>query len=140
MKNYSRQREVIFQVLKGMHTHPTAASVYEKAKEILPCISLGTVYRNLALLRDRGQIVSLSVGDGFERFDGDTTPHLHLHCQCCKGLCDLTLTHDPVARLARDTGFAPKSGVYILYGICADCRASQNETQNQEQHNGGNVS
>ena len=71
MKNFSRQREEIIRVLRSTDTHPTAAWVYSKVKEAIPNISLGTVYRNLAALSVSGEILSLSVGDGFEHFDGN---------------------------------------------------------------------
>ena len=71
MKNFSRQREEIIRVIRSTDTHPTAAWVYSKVKEAIPTISLGTVYRNLAALSVSGEILSLSVGDGFEHFDGN---------------------------------------------------------------------
>ncbi|MFQ8953095.1 MAG: transcriptional repressor [Oscillospiraceae bacterium] len=70
MKNFSRQREEIIRVLRSTDTS-TAAWVYSKVKEAIPNISLGTVYRNLAALSVSGEILSLSVGDGFEHFDGN---------------------------------------------------------------------
>lgn len=121
MKNYSRQREAILQVLKEMKTHPTASAVYEKVRELLPNISLGTVYRNLSALRDSGQILSLSVGDGFEHFDGDSSPHIHLHCQHCKKILDLVMDGDPAADRAAKAGFVTQTSIYIVYGSCKDC-------------------
>ncbi len=130
MKNYSKQREAILQVLKGMKTHPTASAVYEKVREVLPNISLGTVYRNLSALRESGQILALSVGDGFEHFDGDTAPHIHLHCQHCKKILDLLMEGDPAAERAAKAGFASQTSIYIVYGSCKDCLTKEktNET------------
>ena len=61
MKNYSKQREAIITVLRDMKTHPTAAAVYEKVREIIPNISLGTVYRNLAALRGDERKIKLRI-------------------------------------------------------------------------------
>ena len=55
MKNFSRQREEIIKVLRSIDTHPTAAWVYSRVKEVIPNISLGTVYRNLAALSETGE-------------------------------------------------------------------------------------
>ena len=57
---YSRQRESIKEFLTGRTDHPTADFVYENMKQIYPNISLGTVYRNLSLLADLGEIQKLS--------------------------------------------------------------------------------
>ena len=57
---YSRQRESIKEFLRTRTDHPTADAVYENMKLIYPNISLGTVYRNLSLLADLGEIKKLS--------------------------------------------------------------------------------
>ena len=121
MKNYSRQREAILEVLRATDTHPTATAVYEKVREILPNISLGTVYRNLAALKENGDILGISVGDGYEHFDGDAAPHIHLHCRKCGGIQDLEMQGDPAAEWAKQMGFVPETSVYIVYGACGSC-------------------
>ena len=57
---YSRQRESIKEFLMTRKDHPTADVVYENMKKIYPNISLGTVYRNLSLLSEIGEIQKLS--------------------------------------------------------------------------------
>ena len=42
--------------LLSRYDHPTADTVYLHVKEEFPNISLGTVYRNLALLTDLGEL------------------------------------------------------------------------------------
>ena len=125
MKNYSKQREAIITVLRDMKTHPTANAVYEKVREIIPNISLGTVYRNLAALRESGDILAISIGDGFDHFDGDKKPHIHLHCRECKEIIDLYMTEDPAGDFASSQGFVPDTSVYIVSGICKDCISKQ---------------
>ena len=118
MRNFSRQREEIIRVLRSTDTHPTAAWVYSKVKEAIPNISLGTVYRNLAALSVSGEILSLSVGDGFEHFDGNAAPHAHLHCRSCGKIFDAPVHGDPLADIARANGFEPETSIYIEYGGC----------------------
>ncbi len=129
MKNYSRQREAILKVLRESKSHPTADEVYRQVREIIPNISLGTVYRNLALLRSEGDIISVSVGDGFEHFDGDNSPHIHLHCSECGKIIDLGLENDVISELAAKSGFTPHGCVYVVYGRCADCATETCESQ-----------
>ena len=122
MKKFSRQREEIIRVLRSTDTHPTAAWVYSKVKEAIPNISIGTVYRNLAALSVSGEILSLSVGDGFEHFDGNAAPHAHLHCRSCGKIFDAPVHGDPLADIARANGFEPETSVYIEYGVCEKCK------------------
>ncbi len=121
MKNYSKQREEIARVLKADRTHPSAIKIYEEVRKTLPNISLGTVYRNLADLEENGKILSLSVGDGTDRFDGFTEPHIHLICRKCFSVTDVPIESDFGKLLATENGFSPDSCVYTVYGICKNC-------------------
>ena len=60
----SKQRDAIIKFLMTRKDHPTADMVYMNIKEKFPKISLGTVYRNLALLSERGEILKLSYEGG----------------------------------------------------------------------------
>ena len=124
MRNYSKQREAILTVLRKTDTHPTANWIYEQVREIIPNISLGTVYRNLSQLCRNGDIISLNVGDGFEHFDYDTTPHAHLHCKECGCIHDARLECDPLAELSKKMGFMPDTTIYVAYGICQNCKTT----------------
>lgn len=77
---YSRQRESIKEFLMTRKDHPTADVVYENMKKIYPNISLGTVYRNLSLLSEIGEIQKLSNFGGADHFDGCVEPHCHFMC------------------------------------------------------------
>ena len=77
---YSRQREAIKEFLMTRKDHPTADVVYMNVRQEFPNISLGTVYRNLTLLSDIGEIVRLRVGEGVDHFDANTNPHYHFVC------------------------------------------------------------
>ena len=77
---YSRQRESIKDFLTTRTDHPTAEHPDENMKLIYPNISLGTVYRNLSLLSDLGEIKKLASFGGADRFDGRVEPHCHFIC------------------------------------------------------------
>ena len=85
MLKYSRQREAIKTFLATRYDHPTAETVYLGIKDEFPNISLGTVYRNLALLAELGEIQKISTGTGPDRFDGRPHPHYHLAGQGFEG-------------------------------------------------------
>ena len=88
---YSRQREVIKDFLCTRKDHPTADVVYMNVRQKYPNISLGTVYRNLTLLSEIGEIRRLRVGDGVDHFDADTSLHHHFICSHCGRIIDLKM-------------------------------------------------
>ena len=90
---YSRQRESIKEFLMTRTDHPTADTVYHQLRKIYPNISLGTIYRNLALLADIGEIQKICTGDGADRFDGQIRPHYHVICTRCHQVMDLDLEY-----------------------------------------------
>ena len=126
MKNYSRQREAILNVLRSTDTHPTAAEVYERVRKVIPNISLGTVYRNLDALSKDGEILSISVGDGNNHFDGDNSCHLHLHCVNCGKISDVRMNGEAIYSKAKENGFSPNTAVCVIYGSCFDCTGNEN--------------
>lgn len=103
--------------------HPTADTVYMNVRRQNPNISLGTVYRNLTLLADIGEINRLRVGDGVDHFDADTSPHYHFVCSECGGVTDLRM--DSIEKITEIAG-AGFDGhiaghVTYFYGTCGNC-------------------
>ena len=124
---YSRQRQVIKDFLMTRKDHPTADVVYTNVRHEYPNISLGTVYRNLSLLADLGEIKRLRVGDGVDHFDADISDHYHFVCTECGSVIDLKT--DGLERI-KETVRAVNAGfdgeiighVTYFYGVCGDCR------------------
>ncbi|MBI9101094.1 MAG: transcriptional repressor [Spirochaetales bacterium] len=85
----TKQRTVILEQLMTHKDHPGADIIYEEVRQILPRISLGTVYRNLELLSEAGTILKLEQGGGQKRFDPNTHPHGHFRCLTCGKIEDL---------------------------------------------------
>ena len=121
MKNFSRQREAILKVLRSTDTHPNANWIYNEVRKELPNISLGTVYRNLSELSKNGDILNINLGDGFEHFDGDIKPHLHLCCTGCNSVTDLPVENDFLTEKIAQADFTPQKSIYLIYGICKNC-------------------
>lgn len=120
---YSRQRESIKACLMGRKDHPTADALYTSIREQFPNISLGTVYRNLNLLVELGEIRKLSCGDGTDHFDYDTSPHYHYVCKKCGKILDLDMeTNLNLEAAARNCqkGTVEEHTVFF-YGTCCDC-------------------
>lgn len=123
MIKYSRQRSAIRDFLCGRKDHPTAETVYAAVKEDFPNISLGTVYRNLSLLAELGEIQKISTEGGPDRFDFNEKPHCHFYCRTCDSMIDIDLpVHDELNSKAAEVfpGVIEKSSV-LFTGLCPDC-------------------
>ncbi len=123
MYKKSRQREAIQKCLMDRRDHPTAEMVYLCIKNEFPNISLGTVYRNLSLLSELGEIRKITMSDGPDRFDGNTMPHYHFQCRNCGCFMDLDMPlQDNLNSLAAAdfTGCIEEHTIQFT-GICPDC-------------------
>lgn len=120
---YSRQRESIKNCLMNRTDHPTADALYLSIREEYPNISLGTVYRNLKLLSELGEIARFSCGDGSEHFDYKTEPHYHFVCKDCGAIMDLPcrLVRETSELLTEDVPGKVDSHTIFFYGRCAAC-------------------
>lgn len=132
---YSRQRQLIKDFLMTRKDHPTADVVYMNVRQQFPSISLGTVYRNLTLLADMGEINRLRVGDGVDHFDADTSKHYHFVCSKCGQVVDLKMdTLDHVMDIAgMDFDGEIHGHITYFYGICGDCHEKENVNLKTEQ-------
>ena len=135
---YSRKREAILAALRGTRTHPTAEWIYQTLKPEHQDLSLGTVYRNLALFQRQGLVRSVGVVDGHERFDAFTAPHSHFVCSCCRSVIDLPelLPDQKLNRaVSAQYGFAVNHHDLTFYGVCSACMQKE-----KNQKTGGNES
>jgi Fe2+ or Zn2+ uptake regulation protein len=125
MARKSKQKEAIFKVLKGATSHPTAEWVYERVRREIPNISLGTVYRDLKLLKQDGEILELGLAGTQSRFDGKVENHYHFRCLKCNRIFDVD---GPVnkkidERLAQKMGFTVFEHRLEFHGLCKDCQS-----------------
>lgn len=120
---HSRQRDSIKAFLQTRRDHPTADTVYSCIREQFPNISLGTVYRNLNLLVELGEIRKLAFGDGRDHFDWDTSPHYHFICRHCGAVMDLPMAPFAEAEAYIGPCNAGEITGHTVYfdGICHDC-------------------
>lgn len=123
MLKHSKQREAIKTYLFMHRTHPTAETIYTDLKNEFPNISLGTVYRNLSLLADIGEIQKLHIDNGADRFDGNLSPHYHAICKTCGKVNDIMLENTDFINQLADfhyNGTIEEHQIYF-YGQCSEC-------------------
>jgi Fur family transcriptional regulator, peroxide stress response regulator len=120
----TKQKEAIIKVLQQTKLHPDADWIFQQVKQEIPNISLGTVYRNLRLLKEAGIIQELLSQDEISHFDGNTGVHYHFRCDSCGRIYDIEETVDKAIerRVAQKTGFKVLRHHLELSGLCLDCQ------------------
>ena len=119
----TRQRKVILEELRNVTTHPSADEIYEMVRRRLPRISLGTVYRNLEILSETGEIQKLELGCTLKRFDGIAENHYHIRCIRCDRVVDAPVDfHTEIGHeLKAATDFKIIGHKLEFIGVCPDC-------------------
>jgi len=125
----SKQRDVILRILRSTNSHPTADWIYEQARREMPKISLGTVYRNLNVLREEGKIRELCFNRGVSRWDGDIRDHYHVRCIECGRVEDVPHISSRVSteEIEKLTGYEIYSHRLEFLGICPQCQKKDKE-------------
>lgn len=120
----SRQRERLLALLRSTDVHPTASWLYDRLKAEFPSLSLGTVYRNLAILIEQGLVRKIDAGSTFDRFEAKTTPHYHLICNKCGKIIDFEECFFPEINdtIGTSADFDIESHRIDFFGTCPDCR------------------
>ena len=122
----SKKRDAMLTLLRSTHCHPGADWVYQEMKAQYPGVSLGTVYRNLNHLCERGLIRRVGAVNGQERYDAQVRPHSHFICNRCGCVLDLPRLSPGegcVEQLGVQYGFAAESCEVIVRGLCEDCKS-----------------
>lgn len=118
------QRVLIYQALIGDTSHPTAEQLHERLKDLLPHLSLTTVYAALNDLAEAGDLRRFEAGDGQVHFDPDTSPHAELVCVRCRCIADAPAPTGQEPLPTEIGGFRVLGRTTLLHGLCPDC-ASQ---------------
>ena len=119
----TNQRRIILEELRKVDTHPTVDELYTIVKARMPHISLGTVYRNLDLLADMGEVLKIDSAGSMRRFDGRVEPHRHVRCHVCGKVADVFTdgTDEPGIATLRVPGFRITTVRVEYDGICEGC-------------------
>ncbi len=120
-RKHSKKRDAILRCVRSTATHPTADWVYAQLKPQIPDLSLGTVYRNLAMFKQEGLINSVGVVDGMERFDWNCTPHVHFICSHCHAVIDVENIDLPEHLIGQVRCGSVRGCALTFVGICKNC-------------------
>ena len=120
---------MILEQLQTHVDHPGADTIYSEVRQVLPRISLGTVYRNLDVLANKGIIQRLEVGGDHAHFDPNPEIHPHFFCTRCRRVSDLKWKNGQspawtdIIEAESLEGLVIDGGSLVLEGVCSDCSA-----------------
>jgi Fe2+ or Zn2+ uptake regulation protein len=124
-RRVTRQRQLVLQVLQENPGHLEVEMVYALAKASDPNISLATVYRTLAVLKEMGLVKDHALGENHAHFEAaPETPHYHFTCLKCGRVVefDAPQVKQVVHTLSRREGLQVTDVHLFLRGYCAKCR------------------
>lgn len=129
----TRQRQLVSDAVTARRDHPMADQVYQQVRAEDPHISKGTVYRNLNLLAESGEIQHVKI-PGIDRFDWRVEPHYHLLCTGCGAVIDVPLKYraELDQAMARETGYEIAGHRTTFEGLCPDCRHLKTTANKEE--------
>lgn len=123
--NYSKQRELILEIMKELDTHPTAENIYNLVKQRDSKVSKSTVYRNLNLLKEKEIISLIPMSVGPDRYDYIHKQHNHAICIKCGKIIDFeyNFKSNQLQRIIKtQTGIDTYLNTVIVEGICENCK------------------
>ena len=125
-----RKRDAILDYLRQSKAHPSAEMIFTDLKPQISDLAMGTVYRNLTLFKEQRLATSVATVKGVERFDGNTTPHVHFICAGCDAVIDLdemqipeTLPQTAAACCGGQVDVCQLS----FTGLCRNCKSERNQ-------------
>ncbi len=120
----TRQRELVMDAVRSLANHPTANEVYEYVHARDAHVSMGTVYRNLNLLAEAGDILLVQAPGG-SHYDFRNTKHSHVVCVNCGKMDDAMFEYDELAdsRAADQSGYDIFGHSVVFEGLCPSCQA-----------------
>lgn len=124
IKRNTIQRALVLEAVNKLKNHATADEIYQEIVKDHPSIGRATVYRNLNLLSETGEIRKIEIPGGADRFDHISADHCHIKCEKCGRLFDVDM--DYIFGLEKnvrdDHGFTFLGYDIIFRGICPACR------------------
>jgi Fur family transcriptional regulator, peroxide stress response regulator len=128
---FTFQRQVIYEAVVDSHEHPTPEWIYERVRQRIPSISLGTIYKNVKTFLDSGVLQEVTLHHGSLRLESNMTPHHHLVCSSCKAIFDIEESAVEPVRLPKKglpAGFSIRQCRVEFVGACKSCQTAQQRT------------
>jgi Fur family transcriptional regulator, ferric uptake regulator len=125
LKRATRQRDAIRAVIGYAKRPLSAREVLAATQARVPSIGIATVYRNLKLLLDAGEVEAVTLpGENPYYESAHLGHHHHFQCTTCERVFDVPEGDDDLGRLA-PRGFSVEDHQLTLYGRCGECRGKR---------------
>ena len=123
------QRELVLTAVRELGSHPNADEVYCEVSRRHSGVSRSTVYRNLGILCDSGELLRITGAGGAEHFDHNTYSHVHFVCKRCGRCFDIkTMPMPNLISRVTDRRFEIDRCITVFSGLCGDCRDNSAKT------------
>lgn len=118
------QRIAILKFLEGNTAHPTADDIYTEIRKKNPTVSFATVYNTVQALKERGELLEITIDPDRKHFDPNPEPHHHIICSKCRKIADIFVDYSEALKLPEEVldKFSPMGNHVDFYGICKDCQ------------------
>jgi Fur family peroxide stress response transcriptional regulator len=117
---FTPQRQHVYEVISQKRDHPTAEEVFIRAKQVMPDISMATVYNCLDALVQCGLVRHVHLNRGASRYCPNMREHCHFYCDACGGVFDIDLPAEQSA-LRMPQGFKASHYEIAIHGDCPAC-------------------
>lgn len=118
------QRAAILDHITARREHLSAEEIHSALRRRHPRLSVSSVYRNLKVLVEQGNLRVLRFGSGQDLYDARTDPHYHVLCHSCSSLHDVelpALAETVVRAGAQLPDFRMDGHTLIFVGVCRTC-------------------
>lgn len=134
-RRLTRQRRLVLRVLEESDGHLEAENVYLQAKARDTHVSLATVYRTLAVLKEMGLVEEHRLGEEHGHYEAvRDSPHYHFTCLDCGRVIefDTPLVAQIKQELSAREGVRVTGAHLHLSGCCAQCQTKAGGQSNNE--------
>lgn len=127
-RRMTRQRQLVLDALETSHDHADVESLYQRIKARDPNISMATVYRTLAVLKEMGLVEEHQFGEDHSHFEiAHDAPHYHFTCLKCGQVLEFEAPQvmQAARQLSEREGLRVTDAHLFLSGYCARCRQDE---------------
>lgn len=103
--------------------HIDVEALHTNIKKSFPTMALGTLYRNLNDLVEKGILAEVQIPQQKQKYELVKTPHAHLVCEVCDSVVDVDADLHGVINSIGDKGkFHVLGTTVVLSGVCESCQ------------------
>lgn len=116
------QRLAVYCVFGETKDHFSADEIYQRVKERVPAISLGTVYAILENFKRKNLLNEIRIDFDRSLYEKTDEDHHHFFCRACKKVLDVEMPHCATLKCRDVHGHQIESFQGYFYGVCKGCQ------------------